>query len=221
LSQFSKYEAVIFDMDGVLVDTEPVILEAAIQGLKDFGVSALAEDFIPFVGRGEDKFIGGVAEKYGVAFRPEMKTRVYEIYMQLVKTMLKTNKGAKECLDWLAQKQVPIALASSADFIKIKANLEVAGIAMDIFTAIVSADDVEKKKPAPDIFLKAAHALKIAPEKCIVVEDAPAGVQAANAADMYSIAVTTTFQKKQLEVDKPNLVCDDLFAVQSALKELI
>lgn len=71
-----KDTGIIFDMDGVLVDSEPVIRMAAIRGLKEYGVFAKPEDFDPFVGAGEDRFVGGVSEKYGVPYVPEMKALV-------------------------------------------------------------------------------------------------------------------------------------------------
>ena len=62
--------AILFDMDGVLVDSEPVILKSAIQGLREYGVEAVPSDFTEFVGAGEDRFVGGVAEKHGAVFVP-------------------------------------------------------------------------------------------------------------------------------------------------------
>lgn len=151
--------AVIFDMDGVLVDTEPVICEAAILGLKEYGVTAVPDDFKPFVGAGEDRFIGGVAEKYGLAYKPEMKRRVYEIYLEIVKDRIKVFDGVHGLLKLLKEKEIPMALASSADRIKVDANLKSAQIPMELFKVIISGENVEHKKPAPDIFLKAAQAM--------------------------------------------------------------
>ena len=74
--------AVIFDMDGVLVDSEPIIRAAAIRALAEFGIAARPEDFEPFVGAGEDRFVGGVAELHGAKFVPEMKRRTYDWYFE-------------------------------------------------------------------------------------------------------------------------------------------
>ena len=202
--------AVIFDMDGVLVDTEPVINAAAISGLKEFDVDAKPDDFIPFIGAGEIKYIGGVAEKYGVTYRPEMKDRVYQIYLQIVDDMLKVCKGTHICLDRLRRAGIAMALASSADRIKIDANLKAAVIPDEIFQAIVSAEDVVHRKPAPDIFITAAARLGIPSQRCIVVEDAVNGVQAAKSAGMFCIAVTTTFKKEELAAAGADALCDNL-----------
>src|SRR5208283_5879542 len=70
--------AVLFDMDGVLVDSEPIINAAAIRALAEFGIKARPEDFQPFVGAGENRYLGGVAELHGKTFVPEMKRRTYD-----------------------------------------------------------------------------------------------------------------------------------------------
>ncbi|NOY61333.1 MAG: HAD-IA family hydrolase [Calditrichaeota bacterium] len=202
--------AVIFDMDGVLVDTEPVINAAAIMGLHDFGVQAVPEDFIPFIGAGEVRYIGGVAEKYGMPYRPEMKDRVYEIYLQIVDEKLQIFPGVKTCLAELKDAGFPMALASSADRIKIEANLKAAKISPDIFSVILSAEDVQQKKPSPEIYLKAGQKLGIPPQRCIVVEDALNGIRSAKAAGMICIAVSNTFAKEKLEKENPDYICDGM-----------
>ncbi len=213
-----KAKAVIFDMDGCLVDTEPVINRAAILGLREWGVEAQPDDFTPFIGAGEVRYIGGVAEKYGVAYQPKMKRRVYEIYLDIVGEMLTPMPGALECLRRFQQNGVVLALASSADRIKIDANLRVAGIDPAVFKIILGAEDVTHKKPAPDIYLKAADKLGAAPEQCIVVEDALNGIRAAKSAGMTCIAVATTFARDKLQETEADFVCDDLFDVCETIR---
>ena len=212
--------AILFDMDGVLVDTEPVINAAAIQTLKEFGVHALPDDFLPFVGTGEVNYIGGVAEKYGVAFQPAMKERLYQIYLEMVEQHLKPQPGVHECLKSLRQASHPMALASSADHIKIDANLRVAQISPTLFDVILGGDDVTHKKPDPEIYLKAAQSLGVSSDHCIVVEDAVNGIQAANAAGMISIGLATTFSRSVLAKENPDYLCDDLEDVCRQIEKL-
>ena len=212
-------KAVIFDMDGCLVDTEPVINRAAILGLQEWGVQAQPEDFTPFIGAGETAYIGGAAKKYGVPYEPAMKDRVYEIYLDIVEEMLKPMPGAIECLAQLKNAGFRLALASSADHIKIDANLRVAGIERKLFDVILGAEDVTQKKPAPDIYLKTAEKLSVAPEQCVVVEDALNGIQAAKSAGMVCIAVATTFARETLARAKPDMLVADLFEVLEMLME--
>lgn len=205
----NKY-SIIFDMDGVLVDSEPVIEAAAIAGLKEYGVPAKPEDFTPFIGAGEDKYIGGVAEKYGVPYILEMKARVYQIYLELVPLKLKVYDGIIELLNKWYGEGVKMALASSADRIKIEANLRVAGINPSLFSAIICGEDVKNKKPSPDIYLMAANRIGTNPQQCIVIEDAINGIQAAKAAGMKCVAVATSFQKSLLEKENPDLIYDKI-----------
>lgn len=201
---------ILFDMDGVLVDSEPVIEVAAIKGLKEYGVNAKPEDFKPFVGAGEDRYIGGVAQKYGVAYKLEMKARVYELYTEIVDEHLKLYEGVTEVLTSLKSKGYKLALASSADMIKIKANLRVADIPTSLFETILGGDDVEHKKPSPDIYLLAAKRLGYESDACIVVEDALNGIEAATAAGMKSIGISTSFSKEALKSAGADYLCDSI-----------
>jgi beta-phosphoglucomutase len=191
-------QTVIFDMDGVLVDSEPVIEAAAMRGLAEFGVTARPEDFAPFIGAGEDRYIGGVAEKHGLAYRVEMKRRVYEIYLEIVADMIEIYPATLASLARLRSAGWRLGLASSADLVKVRANLRAAGIAESTFGVLVTGEDVERKKPFPDIFLQAARALGAEPSGCVVVEDALNGVRAAKAAGMRCVAVSTSFTEAAL-----------------------
>jgi HAD superfamily hydrolase (TIGR01509 family) len=213
--------SVIFDMDGVLVDSEPVITEAAILGLREYGVQAVPEDFIPFVGTGEDRFIGGVAEKYGLPYKPEMKRRVYAIYLEIVQDKIKVFEGVHELLRKLQEMGIKFALGSSADRIKVDANLKAAGIPTEWFSAIISGENVYHKKPAPDIFLQAAQAMSVQPADCIVIEDAVSGIRAAKAGGMKCIAITTSFSEEELAKEHPDCICRDISAVQRELIRFI
>jgi HAD superfamily hydrolase (TIGR01509 family) len=200
VSSESNIEAVIFDMDGVLTDSEPLINAAAIAMFREKRIVVQPEDFLPFVGTGEDRYLSGVAEKYAVALDlPQAKKRTYEIYLELVPAKLRAFPGAVELVRACQSAGLKIALASSADLIKINANLNQIGLPPEGWQAIVSGDDVTKKKPAPDIFLAAARKLGVEPAVCTVVEDAVHGVEAAKAAEMWCVAVAQCFPADQLK----------------------
>lgn len=205
---------VLFDMDGVLVDSEAVIEAAAIKGLKAYGVVAQSSDFTPFVGAGEDAYIGGVARKYGLDYKLEMKARVYELYTDMVDDHLKLYDGVNEVLESLKFKGYQLALASSADMIKIKANLRVAHIPAEVFATILGGDDVTHKKPSPEIYLLAAERLGLKPEDCVVIEDALNGIESAKAAGMKSIGIATSFSQEALKESGADHVC-------TSIKEII
>ncbi|MDA3799592.1 MAG: HAD-IA family hydrolase [Kiritimatiellae bacterium] len=202
-------KAILFDMDGVLTDTEPVILEAAIRGLKTYGVNAKPEDFIPFVGRGEDLYIGGVAEKHGKAYIPEMKKHVYDVYLEILPSMIEKIPGVKELLEQLHDANIKMAVATSADYIKMKANLEAIEVPLSWFDAIITGENVTNKKPDPEIYLKAAKAINVDPADCIVIEDAIHGVEAAKSAGCKCIAVASSFPKEELEAAGADITLDN------------
>jgi HAD superfamily hydrolase (TIGR01509 family) len=186
-------------MDGVLTDSEPLINEAAIRMFKEKGLVVLPGDFLPFVGTGENRYIGGVAEKYHFSLDIiEAKRRTYEIYLQLVPDRLEAFPGAVELVLACRRAGLRLAVASSADAIKITANLRKIGLPPGEWHAIVTGEDVQMRKPAPDIFLTAANRIGVTPGECVVIEDAVNGVQAAKAAAMRCVAVAQTFAAESL-----------------------
>ncbi len=192
-------KAVIFDMDGVLADSEPLICAAAMAMFKERGLTVQPEDFHPFVGTGENRFIGGVAEKYGHLLDiVEAKRRTYELYLELLPGRLKVFPGAVALVKACRAGGFKTAIASSADLIKVAANLNAIGLPPSEWGAVVTAEDVTLRKPAPDIFLAAARRLNCAPAECTVVEDAVSGVAAAKAAGMRCVAVAQTFPADRL-----------------------
>lgn len=206
-------QAIIFDMDGVLVDSEPFIREAATRMLAEHGLAVQPEDFKPFVGAGEDRFVGGPAEKYGLSLDiPSAKARTYAIYDEITRGRLEPLAGAREFIAAARGMGLRLAVASSADRIKVGINLREIGIPPESFDAIVTGEDVVNKKPSPDIFLLAAERLGVPAADCIVVEDAVNGVAAAKAAGMRCLGLTTSFTPTQLA--GADWIAPDLAAIQ-------
>ena len=190
---------VIFDMDGVLVLSEPFIAEAAIRMFAEKGFTVREEEFRPFIGMGEDRFIGGVAERRGIPLEPARdKARTYAIYDELVRGRLRPTPGAREFVRACRDRGLKIAVASGADRVKVDANLRELGLARSDFDAVIDGDQVTRKKPAPDIFLAACGALDLPPSECLVIEDAVSGVQAAKNAGTRCLALTTSFDATAL-----------------------
>lgn len=203
-------ELVIFDMDGVLIDSEKVTAKATMDVLSKWGVNAKPSDFIEFAGKGDDKFVGCVAEKYGVKYVPEMKAQMYELYRERAKSAGIVFAWSKPVINTLSEKYA-LSLASAADLTKVEINLDCVGVKPSAFKSLVTGSDVEKKKPDPSIFLKAAEKAGVKPENAVVFEDAISGVMAAKAAGMTAIAVTTTFSCEELTNAGADFVVDDLF----------
>lgn len=189
---------IIFDMDGVLVDSENAIRTACVKMFERRGVNTLPEDFIPFTGMGENRFIGGVAEKYGLSYVLSMKAEAYDIYDEIANDCVIVYDGIKELILTLKEKGYKIAVASAADERKVKTNLRCMELSPDDFDALVTGSDVTKHKPDPTVFLTAAGKIGAAPHESLVVEDAVAGCQAAKAAGMHCVGVLSTFDAQTL-----------------------
>lgn len=205
----------IFDMDGVLCDSEPWIAQAGIELFaRHYDTQVTAADFEPFVGTGEDRYIGGVAEKYGITLdMPRDKDRLYEIYLALIPGKLTQVPGASQFITGCLACGKRIAVATSADRIKLDGNLQAIGLPPERFHAVITGSDVDKKKPAPDIFLAAAKQLQLNPDQCLVIEDAPAGVEAAKNAGSRCLGITSTFSEQSLRDAGADWIAKDLAAV--------
>jgi len=188
----------MFDMDGVLVNSEYCMRHSAILALKEWNITAEHEDFIEFTGMGEDKFIGGVVAKHGGEYVPEMKIRSYEIYDQLAGDLVEVTEGTKEMLMELKRRGYRIAVASAADHTKVCINLRCVGVTPEDFEVVTTGSDVEKKKPDPEIYITTAQAMGEDPANCFVIEDAVAGITAGIRAGAECIGVPGTFTADEL-----------------------
>jgi len=203
---------IIFDMDGVLCDSEPFICKAARQMFQErHNLTVQASDFAPFVGTGEDRFLGGPAEKYGCHINlPADKDRTYEIYLEIIRGKLIPLAGVKEFIIFCRQKKIKMAVATSADAVKMNGNLAEIGLPSDSFDSLVCGNEVGRKKPDPEIFLLAARKLGLPPGNCLVIEDAPNGLRAAKAAGMLAAGLTTSFDEATLKSAGADWTAPDL-----------
>ncbi|MEN6385555.1 MAG: HAD-IA family hydrolase [Phycisphaerales bacterium] len=190
---------IIFDMDGVLLDSEPFIIKAAMQMFAEKGLKVKPQDFHPFTGAGEARFLGGVAELYNFPFDLEKdKKRTYDIYLDIIKGVLKPLNGTNDFIAKCRKMKKKLAVASSADWVKVKGNLAELQIPAETFDAVIAGNDVMHKKPDPEIFLLAAKKINLDPKDCLVIEDAPNGIKAGKAAGCKCLAITSSFTPAQL-----------------------
>lgn len=202
-------KGILFDMDGVLVDSEAYIFEAARLMFAEHGVTVKPEDALPFVGTGENRYISGIGESNGFIVDIERdKARTYAIYEEITRSKLRALPGVHTFIKNCKDRGLKMAVASSADRIKIAINLREIGLSADIFDAVISGEDVERKKPFPDIYLLAAERIGIKPEDCLVVEDAVSGIAAGKAAGCKCLALTTSFPSEKLQ--QADWICKDL-----------
>lgn len=195
-----KFGAVLFDMDGVLVDSEELIASAAQMMFREwYGVEIPRSAFFPYVGAGEDRFIGGVASDFGIDIDLRAaKARTYVFYDELASRHIRVLPGAIDYPRACKEHGLKIALASAADLTKVLINLRILGIGEHFFDAVITGSDIERKKPFPDIYLLAAKKVGVGPENCLVVEDAVNGVIAGVRAGALCLGLTTSFSEADL-----------------------
>ena len=191
---------VLFDMDGVIVNSEPFICEAAIAMFGEAGQRVEAADFLPFIGTGENRYLGGVAEKYGLHIDiREAKRRTYAIYGKIIRGRLTELPGATAFVGGCKARGLKVALATSADLVKVGANLMEIGLSPETFDTIVNGLDVARTKPDPEIYLTASRRLGLASSECLVVEDALSGLAAARAAGARCLMLTTSVPPERIQ----------------------
>lgn len=186
----NKIKAVLFDMDGVIFDTEREYLKEWEVIFKKYGYKMKKEIYISVMGRGRKKVKEIFKEKFGEDLPID---KMYIEKDKMLKEAVENNKvplkeGALELLEFLKENGYKIALATSAKRERVKIQVSHAKIE-NIFDAIVCSEDITNSKPDPEIFLKAAEKVCVNPENCIVIEDSEAGIKAAFNAKMMGFHV--------------------------------
>lgn len=200
--------AVIWDMDGVIVNTEKEHFQSWQYAFSKRGVIFTEADFKSRFGMRNDAIVRSImGEAVPQAEIEQMAKDKEENFAEIVRNHIKPCPGAMELLAALNNTGVKMAIASSAPVSNIRLLLGTLGI-LDYFQQFVSGREVTESKPSPQIYLFAAQKLGVKPEICIVVEDAVAGVKGAKRAGMYCIGVTTTNPKELLQ--EADVIVDSL-----------
>lgn len=216
----------IFDVDGVIADTEPANTRASIKVFEDlFNVKVIREDFREGLGRGAEEYVKAAARVHGIKLSSEQVKAATKLRQEYFLRILKDEpldafEGVLELMDEaLKAKDFKLAIATSGTLEKSKAVLKSAKIPYKKM-AYITGNDVKNKKPHPELFLFAAKRLGIEPKNCVVIEDAPNGIQSAKAAGAKCIAVTNSTNAENLS--NADFVCDSLTQVTlQTIKKLI
>jgi len=217
--KLSDFSAVIFDMDGLVLDTETTYCVAWQQAAKTMGY-ALSESFCRslsglhykdielklMASRGADFNLQAFNYLSGIFWREHVYAHGINI-----------KHGFTELLEYIVQQQIPYCLATNSRAVNAYECLELAGIKA-VFSTIITRDDVQHGKPAPDIFLKAAELLQAPIHQCLVLEDSHAGIVAASSAGAFSVFVPSTEPVDPLTVELCDVMMIDLANTLMALR---
>lgn len=209
-----KVKAVAFDRDGVIINTEGVIIDSARKAFKQLGFDLLEEDVPQIVGHSYDVYKDYFLKKWD--FNADEFRKISRDLFYLNLDQAKFFDGTINLIKSLHTKDIPIALTTSAPiegtmFILSKAGIE------NLFNVFVTKEDVKNLKPDPEPYILTAKKLDIEPEFCVAIEDTALGVEAAKKAGMKCIAIPTEFSKDQ-DFSIADLVLEDAKEVEDTLE---
>lgn len=212
-------EAVLFDLDGLLADTEIISLKVYQELLEDFGIPFTEETYSrEYSGHREEENVQRFLDTYDLPWNfDQTLDKVYELEARILAKGVNLKKGAKNLLAFLQREGIPIALTTSSVESRARMILDSNGI-LSLFDHLVFAKDVKRSKPYPDIFLKACSDLNVLPENCLVLEDSEAGIETAYRAGIPVVCIPDLKMPAQSFLNKTEQVFQDLDAVRDYLE---
>jgi HAD superfamily hydrolase (TIGR01509 family) len=207
----------IFDMDGVLIDSEPLHKRAKELAFAEIGIVLPESVYDSYKGQPDATMLPEILTSRGLPTEKiqELSRRKRQIYEESEHELQAIN-GATDFVEWAASRY-KIALATSATARNREASLRLLGIS-NLFHAVVDASGHQRPKPDPEVFLIALEKLQLEPAECWVVEDSVNGLRAAKAAGCFSAAITTTFDKNTLATAGADVVVDSFSELQAVLE---
>ena len=206
-------KALIFDLDGTIFDSESAIFRAWQQVYAEQGATLTLETWLPLIGTNEVEF-NPLADIEGQGGRPVDHDLVLERAKTLEREYVNATDalpGVRELLAEAKQQGVPLAVASSSGRSWVEGHLRRLGL-IDYFSVLRTRDDVERTKPDPALFLRAAEGLGVSPSEAAVLEDSLNGIKAAKAAGMF-VAVIPNPLTKHLDLSEADLILESLSGV--------
>ena len=182
-------EAIIFDLDGLMVDSEPIALEVWREVLEPFGVELSPEVHSRVIGFEPSRGAGIMIDEFRLPITVEELLEIYwEYRTTIMEHRIEPQPGLLDLMDFFEREGYRLGVASNSPSFYVKRILAAINIDGRLVCA-VGSDEVRFGKPAPDVYLAAASRLEVSPENCLAIEDSPAGVIAAHAAGMRCIAI--------------------------------
>lgn len=209
------FSAVVWDVDGVLIDSEPLHLSSFMETCAGYGFEFDAADNALWLGKSFVDMWNGIPELRGFGLTmPELNAEICALYMSRVHSDM-ARAPAPDLVARLAARGVVQACASSSPRKIVEANVAAVGVG-NCFAVVVGREDVEHGKPAPDLYLLAAQRLGVAPDDCLAVEDTATGLAAAKAAGLTAIAWPHAMTAA-MDFSAADYVLDDLAAFDWAM----
>ncbi len=214
--------AVILDMDGLMIDTEPLYKYALQKTAQEFGYTLTDNFMMRLVGRPDSDCRRMIAAHLGPDFPLQSFWKQWPLLWrsEALSNGIKQKPGLPELLSFLTKRRIPAAIATSSSRRQAFFSLDAANINHP-FDHFVTVDEVEKGKPAPDIFLKAAKRLETHPKFCIALEDSENGIRAASSAGMHTIMVPDMIQPSEDIRNKTNFLASSLHEAKDHICDII
>jgi len=210
-------KAVIFDRDGVILDTEIINVNSAVQAFKKIGISISEKDKQKVFGRRPGDYKYDFLKKYKFSYERYRKIQK-KIYYDQYNKQFKPNKDILRLIRDLKKNKVKLALTTTATLKGTKRLLKKLKLE-NIFDVVITFEDVDKRKPHPDPYLKTLNKLKLSAKECVVIEDAPVGVESAKKAKIKCIAFKTPYVKKK-ELAKADLITNSVPKIIPYLRKI-
>lgn len=213
-------KAVIFDMDGIIFDSERLVLECWEKLAKEYHLENMHEAYLPCIGTNDIKTREIMIDHYGAdfaydEFRRESSVMFHEI---VAREGLPVKKGVRELLEFLKSHRIPVGLASSTRLAVVTEELKQAGL-YDFFQAVTGGDQLRRSKPEPDIYLMACEKLGVRPEDTYAVEDSYNGIRSSYSAGMMPVMVPDLLPPTEEMRRKSVIVLEDLLQVRDWFRD--
>jgi len=199
----AEHDLIIFDNDGVLVDSEPLALGTLIAMLGDLGWSVTLREAVDLFMGGSIQRAADMASARGCTVPADFAARFHDRLFESYRLELRPVEGVRQVLDALTR---PYCVASSGSKARVALALGLTGLLPSFEGRIFSADDVAEGKPAPDLFLLAARTMGVDPARCLVIDDSPLGIEAGNRAGMTTVGFSALMPPERLSAATAGVV---------------